>query len=516
MNKTLMLVICDFLLLSMLALARFDPSEKAPKPTLDATASADSAKAELIALLEQSLESEHSSRENITSDLQKTRETLKQKAATLNAREKELERALANLEESTSEAEQLALQNTAIEQNRSALEQEQIALEARFEKTRSDLEAVSRERIELTDSLGQLKASSTLARERLRQAEEALQLRELELAQREAALQASEKEKQALALRSSELVKQLEVRESENRLLAANLNQEKQEKAVLKQEKNAAIARADQLTDNIAVLGAGISQLGSNVSTLTQSSEAIREEMEASRPQTASDIFTRFQNNRVNIRFTSTERGLLGGRNRRVYESKSILVDGSDGVTYLVTHTDDSPFSLSGSASIESAELKIEVNNRLTRIEQIGFLSADPRLIFIPLPQNFVREIALEAFPLATEANRWSEAVLIKNDESNFGTASFRRLTSSSLFLKIERPALGELLADFAASRGDLSFTRNSQFIGLLTDRRHSVVIEDFIATAVIRLGTQFSPENAAKTVEFLKSRVIELPEEVQ
>ena len=191
------------------------------------------------------------------------------------------------------------------------------------------------------------------------------------------------------------------------------------------------------------------------------------------------------------------------------------MVNGADGVTYLVTHTDDSPFSLSRSASA-SAELKVEVNNRLTRIEQIGFLSADPRLIFIPLPQNLVREIALEAFPLATEANRWSEAVLIKNDESNFGTAEFRRLTSSSSFLKMERPALGELLSDFAASSGDLSFTRNSRFIGLLTDTRYSVVIENFIASAVLNLGKQFSPETAAQTIDSLKARVLQLPAEVR
>ena len=63
MNKTLMLIICD-LLLSMLALARFDPPEEAPTVTLDATASSETAEAELISLLEESLKSELSSRQN--------------------------------------------------------------------------------------------------------------------------------------------------------------------------------------------------------------------------------------------------------------------------------------------------------------------------------------------------------------------------------------------------------------------------------------------------------------------
>ena len=61
-----MLIICDFLLLSMLALARFDPPEEVPTVTLDATASSETAEAELISLLEESLKSELSSRQNLT------------------------------------------------------------------------------------------------------------------------------------------------------------------------------------------------------------------------------------------------------------------------------------------------------------------------------------------------------------------------------------------------------------------------------------------------------------------
>ena len=80
MNKTLMLVICDFLLLSMLALARFDPPKEAATATLDATASSATAEAELIELLEESLQSELSSRQNLTEDLTETRESLQQKA----------------------------------------------------------------------------------------------------------------------------------------------------------------------------------------------------------------------------------------------------------------------------------------------------------------------------------------------------------------------------------------------------------------------------------------------------
>ena len=83
MNKTLMLVICDFLLLSMLALARFDPPEDLPEVVLDATASATTAEAELVNLLEESLHAEEASRANLSEDLAESRRNLQEKSLSL-------------------------------------------------------------------------------------------------------------------------------------------------------------------------------------------------------------------------------------------------------------------------------------------------------------------------------------------------------------------------------------------------------------------------------------------------
>ena len=80
----------------------------------------------------------------------------------------------------------------------------------------------------------------------------------------------------------------------------------------------------------------------------------------------------------------------------------------------------------------------------------------------------------------------------------------------------MERPALGELFADFASSRGDLAFSKNSQFIGVLTDSKHAVVIDAFLASAFGNLGANFNKEASAATIRRLKERVRKLPNEVQ
>ncbi len=519
-----MLVICDFLLLSMLALARFDPPAEAPEATLDATASSATAEAELIELLEDSLKSESSSRQDLAADLTETRENLQEKARLLAEREAALKASQIDLAATTAKAAELEKTKAQIEAEQAALAAEKARIEAeraqlakRFDNTRTELEATKTEQVELVTTLGQLKAESSVTKEKLSQTEEELVAREIALAEREAALNAAEEDKARLAAERETLNRQLQVAQAERRLLEDNLTQEQTEKIQLQREKEEAFARADRLNENVSELGAGVSQLGAGVSTIAQASEDIKKEMEAARPQTMSEIFTRFQNNRASLRFTATEKTLLGGLTERTYESKSILIQDESGTPFLVTHSANSPFAFGKNANnLLAASLEVSIGNRRFPVSQIGFLSADPRILFVPLPQSVVDISGLKTFPLALQPERWEEAVLVKNDESNFGRTGFRRLTESERFLKMDRPALGQLFADFASSRGDLAFTKNSQFIGILTDSEHAVVIDDFLASAITTLGTAFDAEKNVATMDRLRDRVQQLPEKIR
>lgn len=531
MNKTLMLVICDFLLLSMLALARFDPPETEPEPSLDANAASASAEAELIELLEESLQSELSSRENLTEDLTETRQSLQEKARILAEREAALEAAQSDLAATSEKAQSLESSKAELEARQAALAEEKARVEAertqlteRFDRTRSELEAAKNEQVEMAGTLGQLKEESAVSRERISQSEAALRAREQELAEREAALKAAEEERARLAAEREALNRELEVALTERRMLEENLTREQAEKLNLRREKEEAFARADRLTEGVSELGQGFSQLGQGVTQLgqgvtdlTQSSQAMQEELEAARPQTMSEIFTRFQKNRASLRFTTQERSFLGGQTERSYESKSILIEDPEGDYFLVTHSAESPFAFGKNASsLLDVELTVTIGERRFPIRQIGFLSADPRILFVPLPESVVAESGMETFPLARQPERWEEAVLVKNDESNFGRTGFRRLTESERFLKMNRPAMGQLFADFASSRGDFAFSKNSRFIGLLTDTEHAVVIDDFLASAVLTLGEGFEAQKSADTLDRLRNRARQLPDPVR
>jgi hypothetical protein len=510
MNKTLMLVICDFLLLSMLALARFDPPEDAPEPTLTATASSATAEAELIGLLEETLQSEQASRQNLTDDLSQTRESLQDKARQLEERE-------AALKAKSAEAQALA-------QSKAEVEAEQRELLSKVENTQSKLAEATQERSLLNQSLTQLEQETNTTKARLTQTQDDLIARELALAEREAALKEAQAEKEALTAEREALNRQLEVAKAERVLLEQNLSAEQQAKVLLQQEKEAAFARADRLSENVSQLGQGVSQigqgvsqLGQGVSTLQKASSDMQKEMDASRPRTMSEIFTRFQKNRATLNFRATEKGLFGNTQNRTYTSKSILIKDTEGSIYLATHTSNTPFAFNKNPqNILSASLTIELGNQRYEVPRIAFLNVDPRLIYIPIPKAIFEASGLESFELALQPERWEEAVLIKNDETNFGSAGFRRLTSTERFLRMDRPALGELFAEFASSSGDLAFTKNARFIGILSDTTHAVVLNDFLASGIINLGEDYSVTTATNDLTRLEDRIRKLPSEVQ
>src|SRR5690625_5593518 len=93
MNRSLLLVICDFLILSLLALGNFEQTESAEADfegdEIRAVQQADASE-ELIEALQLSLEEEQASRAELSSDLDLTEQTLREREEALAEREAHL------------------------------------------------------------------------------------------------------------------------------------------------------------------------------------------------------------------------------------------------------------------------------------------------------------------------------------------------------------------------------------------------------------------------------------------
>jgi hypothetical protein len=499
MSKTLLLIICDFLLLSMLALARFDTPD--PEQTVTTSPAANTEERELLELLELSLQSELASRERLSDDLTETRSSLAEREQLLAERE-------ASLEEARREAEALAEARAREEAERVRAERERVRLEAEsqrlaenFEQTRRRLEATEEERVELTRSLGNVQESAAVAQERLRQAQEALREREAELARRSQELERLAAERERLAGERESAVRDLEVTRAERGLLAERLATEQTEREILRQERERMMAQTDRLTEGVG--------------TLAEGTENIRQEIERSRPQSMSAVYSQFERNQVAIELFTRTRGLLGESTRTTSLGSSLVTDGRD--TFIVFHAADSPLNLSTNPDrLLEITAQIRIGDETFTAREIGFHSVDPRILFTPVPERIVQRAGKRAFMLSDDPNRFEEAILIQRAGGNFGRTAFRRITASERFLRMDRPLFGELFADFSASRGDWVFSKNGDFIGLMVTPRHATVVEGFVAAGRIGLGNAFNAEEAATTIGRLRQRFNELPSEVK
>lgn len=595
MNKTLLLVTSDFLLLSMLALARFDlPSENTDEQTVEVARPAPSnSEVELIRLLEDSLEFELAARAQIKETLAQAQSQLQESSLDLAKSEQALSSAQKKLAQNTAKISELQaaqseshIKNAQLVDENARVAAERTQLASEYAATRASLEDSQRVRIQLMEEVGQsrleaaqlkervrqvdqmldqreqqlnrtfsekealLQRQQTLeqklqvtlaerrlyaeslqaakgeqarvlahvdrlaqnpsADERLRQAEKALTIREVELKQREIELQAAMEQAQQQREQSQQLSRQLEVVLAERALLEKRLGSEQLEKAQVLEHANRLSESLSEFETGFSQVEQEVSQLGSGVMTLQNRADQIMDEIDASRPRTLSELYTRFQANRVDLKFTTMEPTLIGEMVPKNYSSQSVLVEDQDAY-YVLMHTADSPFPLSkGPNAMHALSLELVLGQQRFTPQKISFLASDPRLIFIQVPSALVTASGVQPFKLATWPLRQEDSILIKNDASNFGTVQFRPVPSQPQFLKMDRPAFGNVFAEFASSRGDLAFDRGSHLIGLMADNRYAHVLGSFAESAWVAIGKQYDPEAFVSTWRTVKNRKVQ------
>lgn len=205
MNKTLLLVLCDFLLLNLLALTRWDKNELPPVPAPLASQPT-SAKDDVVSALRLSLEEERTNREKLARDLATTRDESKTRATILDqarARTAELSERLQKTEqESLRLAQQSGIES---ERSRASLETAQAeaaALRQAQEKLRTEAES-------LRSQLASATVTARTAEERARVTETSLRTAEEEKKKLLEQNQSLSKGVTQLAEKSGEMTKEI-------------------------------------------------------------------------------------------------------------------------------------------------------------------------------------------------------------------------------------------------------------------------------------------------------------------
>jgi len=465
MNKTLLLVICDFLLLNILALTNWEKSEparpqQAPVPAMASGGNTATTKTDMVDVMKLSLEDERTQRDQMSQQLQTTQTTLQEREQNLTALQTEKTKLATALTETQRTALELA-------QRAEAAAQEAVMSKERLAQLQKDLEQRQAESDRQKQQLAQMEQAQTESRQRIENLSVAVKV--------------AEQEKLMLKENADSLKTQVEVERTERQKVQATTVQ----------------------------LAQGVGQLAQQSSELTT-------EIRENRPINANTLFNEFLANRVQTTFNAG-RAVLFGSGNKTKEAKTIFVaDGKQ--VYALMHINDTPFELRerGSSDLEKLSVVFSKGSYATQAPDVRFLAGDLRIVAIPVDSAQVKALGVKIYQTALEPFKFPEAVLISNGGSGYGEVSFKLDSDEPSYVRMDNRLMKRLFGDFATSSGDLVLSKTGELLGIMVNRDYCLIINNFLPTKTIRTGDNIAEQRTGTTFDELYARLLRRPFKLQ
>ncbi len=463
MNRTLLLILCDFLLLNLLALTRWEQAEptaiaKTPSPAA-ANAQASQAR-DLVDIMKLSLEDEQATREAINRRLQATETELQTRERNLASLETQRSDLAGRLETTQKQAEDLAARMASAEEN-AALNR------ARLAQAQRELEEKRRESEQQARELVALNAQQAEARARI----EGLNV----------AVKVAEQEKVLLRETADTLKTQVE--------------EERQERL--------------RVQETATQLAQGVGQLAEQSTSLTK-------EIRDNRPVNANTLFSDFLGNRVDVSFSASRRNFLGPITRNKDARTVLVTDGS--ATYALLHVEDTALSLREvPENWDRLSVTFRKGSYTTGAREMSFLSVDPRMTVIPVTPAEVAALGAKVYQIALDPFKFPEAVLISNGGAGYGEVPFKLEPGNASYVRMDNRFVRRLLGDFSPSRGDLVLSKTGELLGIMVNDDYCAVVDNFLPAQTIKMNPDGSPAApTAPMVQDLNRRYRSLPLRLQ
>lgn len=465
MNASLLLVICDFLLLSLLALAKFDtPAEESPEMEV-LPEDPIQAQEDIIEVLKLSLELEEESSENMADSLQETQKVLETTSSNLE----ETQEILQNREK---ELEITAAQRAALAQEKQKLESELQERIAVLKRTEQDVEQMS----------ASLEEQRRDAERKLRQMEamqKELLAKQTAIAEAEAKQKALDEARLHAEQKAQALDTQLQLAETESRLVRENLEQARTEILTVRDDNVRLQQHASQLA----------TQLTEGVNAQTERLSEIAEEVRKSQPRNANQIFADFLGSGVSIdlRYQKSTR-TRGGDEKMVTVRPVVVSDGQD--LKAVFTWEDTDLSEN---DLRNTRLNLRGVIRIGRytypLKTFDFLSLDNRVLSIPLEREWVNYLESEPFYMAVDPLKFEQAVLIDGTNNSYGDAPFRLEPKTPDHFRIDSRFMNRLMGEFSPKESNIMFSKTGDFLGVMVNKEYAAHLDNFVSAATVTVG---------------------------
>ncbi len=464
MNKTLLLIMCDFLLLNLLALTRWEkaepPSQQKVTAVKQAEASAPAINADMLELMRVSLEDEKSSREQLAAQLTTTQSTLSER-----------------------------------EQNIANLAQQKNQLEGALNTTTANVKELEKKYSSATNE-------AFLTKEQLAKMQRELEERKAEAERQAASLAALERQNGEARQRIENLNIKVGVAEQEKGLLKQNLEEAKQQVEVERTERI-------KVQEQTAQLSQGVGQLAVKSGELTQ-------EIRDNKPVNANVIFSDFLANRVSTTITTRRPGLFSPTVKEKAAQTILVTDGEH--TYALMHVSDTPFFLSfeNPPDYELITGKLSRGTFVTPFKELRFLAADPRIVVAPVDDALAALMGAKIYRLATDIFKASEALLVRADDGKYGETPFRIDTANPGYVQVDNRIVTRLFGEFAPKSGDLMFSKQGDLIGIMVNNGYCAVLSNFRASESFKSGDDVTQPKTGSSFKQLSIRLQSLPIKLQ
>lgn len=465
MNKTLLLIIIDFLFLNLIALTQWEKLEVSRPPAqvgpnVAAEPGEGPVESDLVAAMRQSLTDEQTTRDTLAQQLTETKTALAEREDNLGELQAERRRLSTILEDTQEMAQQLRV--SATEASRDAA-----MTKAQLEQLRSELEAKNAEAERQREALARLEQEQRAAQEKIQGL--------------------------AVAVRVAE-----------------------QEKLLLRETADTFRQQAEAERQERVQVQATTVQLAQGVGELAEKSGELTREIRDNRPINANTLFGEFLENRVETRLRAFRRTFLGPITRE-REARTILVTDGD-QTYALMHIADTPFSVrENGADWETFTAGFSGRNGVShRVERMDFLSLDPRIAALPVSAAAVPTIGLKVYQTALDPFKFPEAVLISGGGAGYGEVAFKLDASQPGYVRVDNRLMKRLFGDFSPSRGDLVFSKTGELLGIMVNNDYCALVTNFLPSHTLPTGDELTDRPTGAVLDALVARYRALPLKLQ
>ena len=535
MNRSILIVICDFLLVSLLAFSTADinktTNEGEPRQVrVDFATNRVDNRQDLATVMRLALEQERKGRELLVGELAKTRAAAGQQQALLSEREKEVQSFRQELQQRDQQQDTLrqklqqqAQQTAQLEQKQNNLRQElqqKEQLTAQLERQQNNLRQELQQKDRLTGQLEEqqnnLRQQFAVAQTNVQNLSEQLHGTSNEALISKERLAAMQAELRKQAEQAAALQQQLGHLATSNQLVLNEKQRLAGELQVAETEKRLVTEQVSHMRDEVKVERAERAKLAEGVKALASSSEQLVQEIQQNRSLAPNTIFSQFVTNRVQATFSAYRSGFLGFESNKRVETQTVLVSNGTN-TVALCHVQDTPLSFGyPGTEWEGLTGTLTRNAALIPIRSMSFYQLDPRVVFMSVTPEEARALGGKVYQTSSDPYKFQDAVLIGAQEGYYGECAFQMDLTTPLYVKMDHNSIKGLFGKFNPSRGDLVFSRTGELLGIMANSTYCMMIKGFNPTASFQFASDVRSQRTGETLARLYTLIAGLPTKLQ